>query len=187
MSWLQAIWQFWISDSHFWFSERVLRPLTVYLAMPTAVFGIMTWWAVTFGRKWRHRRWHRRSLAAASRRLAAVLILDFTKSSIDTQVLTFLKTVPMLTEFPRERVFKISRIKDILPTDIPDLVAALRTTVDDMMHAGINDVHLFYGGPVGFATVVGAELKNFFNVTVYQRSNLTGSYESWGPLRHPVT
>jgi hypothetical protein len=187
MEWLYDVWSAWTGDQHFWFTERVLRPFSTYLSLPTAVFAALGWYAVTIGRKRQHRRWFFETLAGGGDHKPAILIVDLTHGNIETHVLAFSQTVPAIKGIASDRIFRLARSKDLGPGDIPPLIDDLRDVINEMMLAGVIDLHLFYAGPLAYAVILGGELKNRFNVIVYQRSALTSAYESWGPMRHIIT
>lgn len=86
------------------------------------------------------------------------------------------------------RIFKLSSDNEIEPDLIDGLIDEFRKCVRKMNEAAVDEIHLFYGGPAIFASIIGAELSNRSRVLLYHKvKGGTGAeyYQLWGELSRP--
>jgi len=171
----------WESFSN-WMSAA--EPVDILISLISSVFIFATWWTVTVGR-WRRERRVFRELKSNSGTRPAILILDLNPNKdIELDVERFRQTQPDLAAIPKERIRKISRIRDLKSEDMIGLVQDIRQAKADFARHSVDLIHFFYGGPIIVPTLVGAEFVNGCMVLLYQHLPGRGTYENWGPLRH---
>jgi hypothetical protein len=174
-----ALWQQFTA-----FVEVYLNPIGVVIGIVVAVPIFWTWWDLTMGRRFRHRRWRR----AASREPGlrpAILIVDLLPNKdVRTAVEHFRAGSDALRAIPEQQVFVVGRNAWLEPDDAPGLVRDIQAAAAEILRCGADVLHYFHAGPVFAAAVVGAEFANAgCRVLLYQ--NEQGTYVNFGPLRHP--
>ncbi|MEA3278790.1 MAG: hypothetical protein U9Q81_26525 [Pseudomonadota bacterium] len=95
----------------------------------------------------------------------------------------FRQTQPALKEIPDERLFCLSRSRNLAPDDLPSLHQELRDLAARILESGTDTLHYFHAGPACVAALVGAEFANSCRVMLYQHDH--GSYVNFGPLKGP--
>ncbi|RMI03458.1 MAG: SAVED domain-containing protein [Calditrichaeota bacterium] len=156
-----------------------LDPISVVVGLIVSIPIFWTWWEVTLGRKRRHKAWYENARKGKS--VDAVLIVDLLAGAdMKPEVLRHLKQQGV--EVEDSHVFEMNEHGEVTPENLPDLVARLRALLADVSRLAPGELHVFFGGPSGFAMLVGAELANKGNVHIYQRTH--GKYQDWGPIRH---
>lgn len=139
-----------------------------------------TWYEVIWGQKRRHVNWYEKARAGTSADI--VLVVDLLPNShMRSQVRQHLANEKR--EVPDERFIVFEHSGDITPDIIPGLVQELRKKIAEISRMGAGTLHIFFGGPCAFATIVGCELANRGNVIVHHHPR-EGGYENWGALRH---
>ena len=138
------------------------------------------WYEITLGRKRQHRKWYDQALKGTNADI--VLVVDLlTNSNMSAQVQQYLAS--QKHTIPDERFVVLEHNGDITPANIPELVRQLRLHIEEISRMGAGALHIFFGGPCAFATIVGCEMSNRGNVFIYHHAR-NGGYENWGPLRH---
>lgn len=170
----------WLGD----FINNVLGPVSIVVGIVTIFPVLWTWWEVTFGRRRRHEVWAKEVRGMAGQRPGVLIVDLLEKGNIANDVESYRRDDQQLNSIPSDRIFKIERMKDLGPDDMPSIAEDLRRVTGEIIVAGVDTVHLFYAGPVIPATLIGAEFGNVRRVLLYQRNRNTGRYENWGPLRH---
>ena len=139
-----------------------------------------TWYAIIWGRKRQHDAWYNEARTGASADI--VLVVDLLPNShMLSQVRQYLANEKR--DVPDKRFIVFEHNGDLTPDNIPSLVQELRKKIAEISHMGAGTLHIFFGGPCAFATIVGCELANRGNVIVHHHPR-EGGYENWGPLRH---
>lgn len=139
-----------------------------------------TLYEVKWGRKRKHEIWYDQAVKGTNADI--VLVVDLlANSDMRTQVRQYLAT--QNHNVPDDRFVVLEHSGDIKPHEVPELVRQLRNHIDEISRMGAGSLHIFFGGPCAFATIVGCEMSNRGNVFIYHHPR-TGGYESWGPVRH---
>ncbi len=161
----------------------VLDPIGVVVGLIVTIPIFWTWWEITLGRKRRRKIWFDQVRRSTGSR-PAILVIDLLPGkNIRTSVELFRKNHEFLKLVPDDRIFVVSRAKQLAPDDMPGLACDLRDVAANIIEAAVDTVHLFYAGPVVPPAMIGAELANTCRVMLYQHSQTDG-YVNWGPLRH---
>lgn len=67
----------------------------------------------------------------------------------------------------------------ITPENLQGVLQEIWKIKKDLTDEGVNEVHLFFAGPVSLGIAIGAMLDNWVPVKVYQKNITTGDYEFW--------
>lgn len=169
----------WLTD----FINTILGPISIVIGIVTFFPILWTCWEVTFGRQRRHSRWHRQAQQTVGERPGILIVDLLEKGNITNDVERYRQSNEHLKAISKDRLFEVSRKKELSPDDMPQITQDLRHVTGEIIEAGIDTLHLFYAGPVASMALVGAEFANVRRVLLYQR-NREGMYENWGPLRH---
>lgn len=168
------------------FTRDVLDPIGVWLGIVLSVPIIWTWLDLVWGRRRRHKRWHRKASSYAGT-IPSVLIIDLLPGlDITATVDHYRAKDEELKMIPQDRVIKVSRDRELTPDDMPKLALDIRDAVAKILRLGTDKLHVFLAGPLCAAAMVGAELSNIScRVLLYQNDKRSSTYVNFGPLRHP--
>ena len=86
----------------------------------------------------------------------------------------------------QDNIVEYVRNGDLDPSDLPDVVQAIRNAIADLSRRGVDDKYVYYAGLFPVAMILGAELANAGGVHLMHRNTTNGKYENWGFLRHPA-
>ena len=174
MDWLRYLYDDW------------LTPASVVLGLVVTVPIFWTWWELIFGRRRRYRSWWKQIQKEPGER-PAILIVDLNRrGDITAQVENFRQGHDLLRTIPAERTETISWQKDLTGEDMGAFYSELLPKIEKLTLTGMTNLHWFHSGPFPTAGMVGAVLANGCRVTMWQWSPQTGTYESFGPLTHPL-
>lgn len=167
------------------FIDQVLDPIGVIIGLLLAIPILWTWYDLIFGRKKKHNKW----LAAAKTTtgvLPAILVVDLTKNGMRAAVEHFRSNHENLKSIPNDRIVIIEHHEDVAPSYCSEVARKIQEAVSTISKQGADELHLFIGGPIFAAAMLGAELSNInCKVLVYQNDRSSNGYVNFGPLRHP--
>lgn len=168
------------------FFNFIINTLSPIVGILTAIPVFMLWYDLSWGRRKQHKIWMEKA-ATTPGRISAILIVDlFANGDITAAVKHFKAGDEKLKSISDENIVTVSRIGDLKPKDIAELVRDIQDKVAEVLNRGVDELNVFFAGPVCVASMLGAELSNVScKVLLYQNDRATSSYVNFGPLRHP--
>jgi hypothetical protein len=167
----------------------VITNIDPYLGILAFVPILLTFSEVWFGRRRRHQKWLQEIIKNPGGR-PAILVVDILPGrEIAASVEVFRQQSDALKAIPQERIFKIDAVSiavastELAPTDMMQFSHRTRVVASEIYKAGVDVIHYFHSGPLPTVAIVGAALANGPRVMMYHWRQ--GSYESWGPIKHP--
>jgi len=162
------------------FIRDVLDPIGIVVGLIVAVPIFWTWWQVVFGERRQRRRWLAEVVRQAGAR-PGILIIDLLPGKdIAASVRHCVAADEALKTVPEERTIAVKRDAPMQPDDVAAYAGHMRRAGRQLLDAGCDVIHLFYGGPAIGAAIAGAELSNGPRVLLYHYEQ--GRYVRFGPL-----
>jgi hypothetical protein len=163
------------------FVMKWLDPVGVVIGLLIAIPVFWTWYEIIFGYRRRQRKWRREASQQNGVRPAILIVDLLTGKDIRTSIEHARQQHEALRDIPGDRIIYIDIQERIGIDNMPTLANKLRRACADLIAMGADTIYLFYAGPTGVATIVGAELANTARVLVYQHEK--GGYTNIGPLQ----
>lgn len=167
------------------FINYVLSPVSAVFGILTTVPIFWTWYSIVWGKKKKHRRWHKEASSVIGA-LSSVLVVDMLPGKdVMVQVKHFMNNDEELKKIPEDRIFRLFRGEWLNLKDMPDFHKQLVDIIGEIGKSGTDVLHVFLASPVSAAAMIGAEFGNAgCQVLIYQNHN--GHYENFGPLKFRV-
>lgn len=168
------------------FTREILDPIGIWVGLIISIPVFWTWFDVVFGRGYRHRRWWKAACSTTGR-LPAVLIVDCLPGrDIRAVVQRYMAGHEVLKDVPADRVVYLGSEKHLRPENMPAMAREIQDKAAVLLQMGADEIFVFIAAPVSVSAMVGAELANVASrVHLMQNDQTKGTYEDFGPLRHP--
>lgn len=165
-----------------------------FIHIINAVFIISTWWVLVFRRRHREKKLYNITKRHPGQRPAALIVNCLERGDITNDVKHFIASDESLnTSVQKERIFILNAGgKALKSEDMPELALKMLDKAGEILGSGCDVLHIFYGGPVVPAIVLGGVFSNRGDVRLYHRTTTpavgpTGAgvtYEPWGRLTY---
>lgn len=165
--------------------NEVLDPIGIVIGLIISVPIFWTWYDLVLGRRRRFNKW-RKHASSYTGELKAILIIDLLSGKdMSNQVERYITSQQeTLGNIPKERRVHLNWQDEMTPENAPDIARRMQEEIASLQ--GIDELHVFYGGPTTAAAMLGAELANIgCKVMLYQNDRNQQKYVNFGPLRYP--
>ena len=137
----------------------------------------------------RRRKGKVKSLYKNPKDIESALIVDIGSDNIEAAVVNWIKSNTKLKKIHKNNIHYVGMTDRLTQENTDKLLQRVREERKKITNNGTCMIHLFYRGPVTFATILGAELSNKIPVILYQNDPTTTEaskkYIEWGLLNRP--
>lgn len=167
--------------------DKIGIVIGVVLGMSTVISSVGSF-IILFANE-RRRKGKVNSLYNNPKDIESALIVDIGADNIEAAVVNWIKSNINLKKIQKKNIHYVGMTDRLTQENTDKLLQRVREERKKITNNGTCKIHLFYRGPVTFATILGAELSNKVPVILYQNdpttTDISNKYIEYGLLNRP--